>query len=104
MTLKIVTVSVMRAELLKAVNIREDRQSRMGNAEVMTAVLTSALFFRGHFENARIFLKEHGYIRNMPSGSRPGRGTHALPGSVWENMFNTLAERTDRLPESPEAR
>jgi len=92
MTEKIITVYILCGELLKAVNILEDRQSGMNNAEVMTVVLTAALFFRGHIENARIFLKEHCYIRNMLSGSRLNRRIHSLPDSVWQNLFCILSE------------
>jgi len=39
-------------ELTKATDITEDIQAKMGNAEVMTVVLTAARFFGGNIRNA----------------------------------------------------
>jgi len=79
-------------ELTKATDITEDIQAKMGNAEVMTVVLTAARFFGGNIRNASDFLKEHGYIPNMLSESRLNRRIHAIDGSVWENLFCILSE------------
>jgi len=89
---EIITMYVLSDDLLKAMGIREDIQVKMNNAEVITVVLTAARFFCGHFENARVFLKEHGYIPEMPSGSRLSRRIHEIDASVWVNMFFILSE------------
>ena len=67
-------------------------QVKMSNAEVITVPLTAARFFGGHIENARNFLKEHGYITDMLSESRLNRRIHALDDSVWQNLFTILSE------------
>ncbi|MBC6472255.1 MAG: hypothetical protein GDA48_24870 [Hormoscilla sp. GM102CHS1] len=44
----ITTIFVLGDELLKALNIKEDPQVKMNNAEVMTVGLVAAYFFGGH--------------------------------------------------------
>ena len=63
---QIVTFYLLCHELLTALRIREDSQRRMSNAEVMLVVYVAAAFFGGNFRMAATFLKEHGYIQNMP--------------------------------------
>ncbi|MBO1349906.1 MAG: hypothetical protein EBE86_022145 [Hormoscilla sp. GUM202] len=43
----ITTIFVLCDELLKALNIKEDPQVKMNNAEVMTVGLVAAYFFGG---------------------------------------------------------
>jgi hypothetical protein len=89
---QILTFYVLCHELLTALNIREDSQVKMNNAEVMTVALTAAAFFAGHHRNAADFLKEHGYIPGMLSESRLNRRIHAIDDYVWEALFFILAE------------
>ncbi|MBO1350102.1 MAG: hypothetical protein EBE86_023225 [Hormoscilla sp. GUM202] len=44
----ITTIFVLCDQLLKALNIKEDPQVKMNNAEVMTVGLVAAYFFGGH--------------------------------------------------------
>jgi hypothetical protein len=92
METEIIRFYVLSDDLLKAMGIREDIQVKMNNAEVITVVLTAACFFCGHIENARVFLKEHGYIPDMLSESRLNRRIHETDISVWLNLFCNLSE------------
>lgn len=92
MELQITTFYVLCCELLSALSIREDRQTKMNNAEVMTVVLTAARFFGGNFRTAAQFLEEHGYIPDMPSESRLNRRIHALDADIWETLFLFISE------------
>jgi hypothetical protein len=96
MELQITTFFVLSDELMKSMNIRENSQIKMNNAEVMTVILTAARFFGGHIENARNFLKEHGYVTDMLSESRLNRRIHAIDDSVWQNLFTILSETVKR--------
>jgi hypothetical protein len=87
----ILTMFVLCDELLTTMNHQEDPQVRMSDAEIMTVALTAAYFFHGHFENARIFLAEHGYIMHMLSESRLNRRIHAIPEYYWGALFQILA-------------
>jgi len=92
MELEIITMFVLCDELLTAMNIREDPQIPMNNAEVMTVALTAARYFHGHLQNAQTFLTEHDYLPNMLSESRLNRRIHAIPEGVWFMLFHILAE------------
>lgn len=92
MELEITTIFVLCDELLTAMNMREDAQIQMNNAEVMTVSLTAGRFFHGHLEHARIFLNEHGYLPGMLSESRLNRRIHAIPERVWLTLLHILAE------------
>ena len=88
----ITTMFVLCDELLQALNHQEDPQVRMNDAEVMTVALTAAYLFSGHWEHARKFLKEHGYMPQMLSETRLNRRIHAIPVFFWEALFHSLAQ------------
>jgi hypothetical protein len=92
MRLEIMTMFVLCDELVTAMNIREDPQIHMNNAEVMTVALTAARYFHGHLRHAQTFLAEHGYLPRMLSESRLNRRIHAIPTHVWGLLFHILAE------------
>lgn len=89
---EITTVYCLCEELLKAMNIQEDSQVRMNNAEIMTTALCASLFFSGNYERSREFLPEHGYVSYMLSKSRFNRRLLAIPETVWMTLFSALAE------------
>ena len=92
MDTEITTFYVLCCELLKALNIRDNPQAKMDDAEVMTVVLTAAEFFGGNFRTAACFLEEYGYIQDMLSESRLNRRIHAVDDDVWEMLFLILSE------------
>lgn len=59
METEIIIIYVLSDNLLKAMRIYEDVQTKMSNAEVMTVVLTAARFFGGHIKNAADFLRSY---------------------------------------------
>jgi hypothetical protein len=89
---EIIIIYCLCEDLLRAMNIHEDPQVRMSNAEVMTTALTACLFFSGNYQRSREFLSEHGYIAHMLSKSRFNRRLLAIPETVWIALFNLLAE------------
>lgn len=89
---QIITVYVLCDDFLKSRQHKDDRQAVMTMAEVMTTALVSALLFKNCLEAARIFLKEHGYIKSMLSESRLNRRIHAVGESNWQSLFQVLAD------------
>lgn len=77
-------------DVLKALELHDDRQSRYSNAEVMTVPLVAASFFGGNQALARQFLYQHGYTRHTLSASRFCRRLHALPQLAWDLLFAWL--------------
>lgn len=89
---QIITIYCVCDDFLVAYGYRDDPQTQMTTAEVMTVALVAATFFVGNQERSRLFLKEHGYIPKMLSKSRFNRRLHALPDTLWQALFALLAE------------
>lgn len=81
-------------DFLKALSWRDDRQCRLGLAEIVTIALTAARFFSGNVETARIFLIEHGYIPSIGK-SRLNRRLHAIPAFFWHFIVSYLSAKQD---------
>ena len=88
----IITTYYLCEEFLKATGHRDDPQVLLSTAEVMTTAVTAAAFFGGNLEASRSFLDEFGYIDKAISKSRFNRRLHAIDPSVWQTLFELLAE------------
>lgn len=89
MDTQIITIYCLCDDMLKAFHHRDDPQSQMTDAEVMTTALVAALFFGGNYEKARHFLQEEGYIPAMLSKSRFNRRLERLP-IFFQSLFDLL--------------
>lgn len=98
MDYKITLVYCLCADLLIAMNHKEDPQCKMNNAEVMTAGLVAALFFGGNQKLACEFLQEQGYIPRMISKSQFSRRLHRLD-YLFIALFRVLGESFKELNE-----
>jgi hypothetical protein len=58
----------------------------------MTIPLVASTFFGGNIEASRSFLDEYGYIPKAISKSRFNRRLHAIDPSLWQVLFDLLAE------------
>ena len=88
----ITTTYYLCDEFLKASGYRDDPQVLLSTAEVMTTALVAAAFFGGNIEATRSFLDEYGYIPKAISKSRFNRRLHAMDASLWQQLFDLLAE------------
>jgi hypothetical protein len=88
----IITTYYLCDEFLKAVGHHDDQQVRLSTAEVMSVALVAATFFGGNVEASRSFLDEYGYIERAISKSRFNRRLHAIDSSLWQQLFDLLAE------------
>lgn len=88
----IITTYYLCEEFLKAVGHRDEPQVRLSTAEVMTTALGACAFFGGNIEATRSFLEEYGYINKAISKSRFNRRLPAIDPSLWQQLFNLLAE------------
>ena len=79
-------------DFLKAMDYRDDPQTKFSTAEVMTVPLVAAYYFGGNINQARLFLVEHGYMTGTLSESRLNRRLHAVPLSLWHALFGLLGE------------
>ncbi len=88
----ITTTYYLCEEFLKAAGHHDDPQTRLSTAEVMTIALVACTFFSGNVEASRSFLDEYGYIPKAISKSRFNRRLHAIDSSLWQQLFDLLAE------------
>src|SRR3954452_7051484 len=89
----IITIYCLCDDFLKAMcHRRDDPQSRLSTAEVMTIPLVASTFFGGQIEKTRRFLYEYGYMPNMISKSHLNRRLHRIEPTLWRVLFELLAQ------------
>jgi|tagenome__1003787_1003787.scaffolds.fasta_scaffold20297162_1 hypothetical protein len=98
MDYKIILVYCLCADLLKALDHKEDGQCAMSDAEVMTAAIVAALFFGGKHKLACDFLQEQKYVPKMLSKSQFSRRLHRLD-FLFLTLFRVLGESFKELNE-----
>lgn len=91
MDLTIVAVYTICDDLLISIGHQEHRQTKMSDAEVMTAALVAARYSGGNQQTAGAVLKTLGYIPNMLGHSRFNRRLLRIP-ELFEMLFEYLAE------------
>jgi hypothetical protein len=89
----IITIYCLCDDFLKAMcHRRDDPQSRLSTAEVITIPLVASTFFGGQIEKTRRFLYEYGYMPNMISKSHLNRRLHRIEPTLWRVLFELLAQ------------
>jgi hypothetical protein len=91
MPLQIITIYCLCDAFLPVYGHRDNKQTTLTTAEVMTAALVAVWFFHGNQSRACQFLKEHGYMPQMLSKSRFNRRLHQIPEVLWQALFHLLA-------------
>jgi len=92
MDLQIISIYFFSDEILKAYSYSDDPQCKMTTAEIITSVLTAALFFSGNQRLAISFLKTHLYIPQVVSEGHFNRRLHGIPKEIWNAIFSCLSE------------
>lgn len=77
-------------DVVKNLKIREDIQSKMSLAEVMTTAIIAASEFSGNIEKARRALGTKHYIPNMLSKSQLNRRLHNIDEYLWNCVLKEL--------------
>jgi hypothetical protein len=75
---KIISIFCIVDDILKAIGHKEDTRRRVSDSEVITTALVSALYFGGHLENGRNFMKMTKLVPVMLDKSRFNRRLHQL--------------------------
>lgn len=90
----IITIYCLCEDFLKTMSYRQrdDPQTRLSTAEVMTIPLVASTFFAGNIDKTRRFLHEYGYMPNMISKSHLNRRIHRIEPTLWRVLFELLAQ------------
>lgn len=89
---KIISVYCIVDDLLKALGHQEDVRVRISDSEIITTAFVSVLYFGGHLDNARLFMKMQGYIPNMLDKSRFCRRLHRI-GDLILSLFQCIGSK-----------
>lgn len=84
---KIISIFCLVDDLLKGINHREDIRRKVSDSEVITTSLVSALYFGGHLDNARGFMKMTKLSPKMLDKSRFCRRLHQLEPLLCSLFF-----------------
>lgn len=77
-------------DTIKFLGIKEDVQTKMNLAEVMTTAIISAIEYSGNLEKARRALKSPAYIPNMLSKSQLNRRLLRIARNIWDTVLQRL--------------
>ncbi len=91
MEIEIITIYCCCKDFLISVGHKDDPQSRMSTAEVMTTALTAAALFSGDHERSRCLFSEYGHIPDMLSKGQFSRRLHRIPESLWRTFMEMNA-------------
>jgi hypothetical protein len=86
---KIIGIYCIVDDILKGIGHLEDRRRRVSDSEVITTALISALYFGGHLDNGRGFMKMTKLIPEMLDKSRFNRRLHKVADLVYSIFCQT---------------
>jgi hypothetical protein len=84
---KTIAIYVFIDDLLIKLVHNEPKNRNMSDAEVITTVLVSAIYFSGHHEKAMSFMRSTGMVTHMLSKSRFNRRLHQVRELVVDLFF-----------------
>lgn len=84
---KIIAIYCLVDDLLKGLGRQEDVRRKLSDSEVITTAIVSALYFGGHIDNGRHFMKMTDMCPHMLDKSRFNRRLHALGDFLFQLFF-----------------
>ena len=84
---KIIAIYCFVDDLLKGLGWQEDKRRKVTDSEMITTAIVSALYFGGHADNGRQFMKMTGLCSCMLDKSRFNRRLHLLSDLLFQLFF-----------------
>ena len=84
---KIIAIFCLVDDLLQGIEHKEDSRRKVSDSEIITTAIVSALYFGGHQDNAREFMKMTKLSPGMLDKSRFCRRLHNLEGLIFSLFF-----------------
>lgn len=103
---KIIGIYCIVDDILKGIGHLEDSRRKVSDSEVITTALVSALYFGGHIDNARGFMKMTAMIPTMLDKSRFNRRLHKISELIfsifWQigHQLKSMAGASDYVIDS----
>jgi hypothetical protein len=85
---KIIALYCIVDDMLKSMHHTEDAKVKISDSEVITTAFASVLYFGGHLDNGRHFMKLKGYVPGMLGKSRFCRRLHRLSDFLLTLFFD----------------
>jgi hypothetical protein len=84
---KIIRIYCIVDDILKSIGHAEDSRRKVSDSEIITTALTSALYFGGHLDNGRGFMKMTKLVPAMLDKSRFNRRLHQLSDLLFSMFY-----------------
>ena len=84
---KIIRIYCIVDDILKSIGHTEDSRRRVSDREIITTALASALYFGGHLDNGRGFMKVTKLVPAMLDKSRFNRRLHQLSDLLFSMFY-----------------
>lgn len=103
---KIIGIYCIVDDILKGIGHMEDSRRKISDSEVITTAVVSALYFGGHMDNARGFMKMTAMIPSMLDKSRFNRRLHNISELIfsifWQigHQLKSMAGASDYVIDS----
>ena len=88
MTLQIIFIYCLCEEFVKTLGLKEDDQSKMAEAEVITFALVAALYFHGNYSKTHLFFRSHRYFTYLLGKSRLNKRLLRIPEDIWTTILS----------------
>lgn len=95
---KIISIYCIVDDILKGIGYKEDLRRKVSDSEIITTVVVSVLYFGGHIDNERSFMKITGMVPAMLDKSRFSRRLHQLSDMLFVMFYSnwTLFKNSGR--------
>jgi len=84
---KIISIYCIIDDILKASGHQEDSRRKVSDSEIITTALVSALYFGGHVDNGRNFMRMTGFVPDMLDKSRFNRRLHQVSEILFSLFY-----------------
>ena len=93
-------IYVISDEVLRILNVKDDPQSKMSNAEVITFAIVTAKYFSGNHKMSRYLCKKLKLFPSILSNKRLNRRIHNIGWDCWYAIFRFLSFITKQVGET----
>lgn len=92
MEMQIIVIFCVVDDFIKAINHRDNQQSQLSSAEIITIVIVAGMFFGGNHEKTRRFFQDYRLVKTVLSKSQFNRRLHAIDSNLFEQLFYILSQ------------
>lgn len=92
MDLQAIFIYCLCSNVLRSLNYKDNEQSKMTSAEIMTFVIISALFYQCNYKKTRVVSIALRFFPKIISYSRLNRRIYRIPDHAWMIAFQVVKE------------